>query len=271
MSNSQQHPHMKSSMPKQNLFLSFDQDTLIDWFSRYGKYAAYFFLTLIALLIVVFKLSNTSTSRAEVDYLQASQEFSSFENADIQKDPSASNEALNKLSSILSSRSELHAAYDGAIAQILLNRDQVSEAKPFALATLKRTKPNNLPLYSDFATSTLLISEKKYQEALDQAQALNTKMLDEIAKIPSENDRSFGDMLFAFNLLRIATLQQQVGNNNAELQAWQEWKRYAGLDKVSKEPKKISPQAFRLIIQQLAIGSISLPDYIAYREQLLKK
>lgn len=269
MTNSNQHSRLNSSIPKQNLLDSFDQDSLIEWFSKNGKYAAYIFLGLIAFLIVVYRLSNSSTTQAEIDYLQAGKEFAAFESADFQKNPPAADEALKSLNSIMSSRTELHAAYDGAIAQILLNRAQVTEAKPYAQATLKRTQPNDLPLYGDFAATTLLISEKKYPEALETAQALKHKMLDEIKASPAQNDRTFGDMLFAFNLLRIAMLQQQVGNAKAELQTWQEWKHYAGLDKISKET--ISPQAFRILIQQLAIGSIALPDYIAYRESLLKK
>jgi hypothetical protein len=127
-----------------------------------------------------------------------------------------------------------------------------------------------LPYYADFATTTLLISDHKYDEALKAALALQQKMNDEIAVIPSTSDRSFGDELFALNLLRVAILQQQAGDAAGELKSWQQWKQYAGLENAGTSGLKVSPVAFRYSIQQLAIGSISLPDYIASRESQLK-
>jgi hypothetical protein len=96
-------------------------------------------------------------------------------------------------------------------------------------------------------------------------------MNDEIVSVPQTTDRSFGDELFALNLLRIAILQQQLGDRPGELQTWREWKRYAGLEKGDSNSLKVSPVAFRYAIQQLAIGSVSLPDYIAHREKELKQ
>lgn len=269
MSNSKNDSRLNAAMPKQNLLNFLDEDSIIDWLSRNGKNAIYILLGLIALFLVVYRLSSRNTSQTEKDYLQAANEFAQFESNKL-TDPSSNAEALDRLNAIMSSHPELHAAYDGAIAQTLLNRGQATEAKPFALATLKRTQSDNLPLYNDFASTTLLISDQQYKEALEKSQALKQKMLDDLGQTNNQSDLAFGDMLFAFNLFRIAMLQQQIGDGKAELQTWQEWKRYAGLDK-AKEPNKISQAAFRTLIQQLAIGSIALPDYISYREQLLKK
>lgn len=271
MTNSNRHSRLDSSMPKQNLLDSFNSDQVIDWMSQNGKNIIYALLGLIALFLVVYRISSSNSSKAEKDYLQAANEFALFESSNPATDQSSKSEALQRLKSILASHSELHAAYGGAIAQTLLNRGQTAEAKPFAQATLERTQANNLPLYGDFSTATILIGEQEYKKALEKSLVLKQKMLEGIEQISIDSERSFGEILFAFNLLRIGMLQQQIGDEKAELQTWQEWKRYAGLDKMTKESSKVGQYAFRILIQQLAIGSIALPDYISQRETLLKK
>ncbi len=72
-------------------------------------------------------------------------------------------------------------------------------------------------------------------------------------------------------MFRIGMLQQEFGANEAELRTWQAWKQYADLETGQPLAAKVDSAAFRAVIQQLAIGSFSLPDYIAYREKALQK
>jgi predicted negative regulator of RcsB-dependent stress response len=253
---------------KQSFLDSFDADTIVDWLSRNSKNIIYVFLSLIALFILVYRLSSSHTVKSEKDYFQAASDFSAFmrDNSDGE---AVTQEAFGRLTTLINSHPELHSAYDGAIAQTLLNRGQTAEAKPFIVNTLNRIQDEGLKLYNSFASTTLLISESQYEEALKASQTLHQTMLEELNKGIGE-DRSFSEVLFAFNLLRIAMLHQQLKNNNEELLAWQQWKSYSGLDRASKKPTIINPMAFRVIIQQLATGNIALPDYIAYREKALK-
>lgn len=270
MSNSHRNSRSETPIIKQSFFDSFEDSSFFEWLSKNGKNAVYLLVGLIALLIIVYRLSSTHTIQAEKDYMQAAADFALFQKP-AANGSTAANEALQSLNSIMAAHSELHAAYDGAIAQTLLNRGQPAEAKPFAQRVLNRTKSDELPYYSDFASTTLLIAEQQYAQALEKAIKLQSMMSEQIDRTAAEPERSFGDILFAFNLLRVAMLHQQLGNKDLELQAWQKWKQYAGLDKAAKENLKVNPQAFRSLIQQLAIGSISLPDYISHREKLLNQ
>lgn len=253
---------------KQSFLDSFDANSVIDWLAQNGKNVIYVLLGLIALFVLVYRVSSSNTAKSEKDYLQAATDFSAFvrDNAD---DEPTTQESFKRLVALMSNHPELHSAYDGAIGQTLLNRGQTTEAKPFIVNTLKRTQAESLTLYNKYASITLLISEAQYKEALEKSQALQQTMLDELHQ-GANSEHSFSEVLFAFNLLRIAMLQQQLGNDKEELQTWQQWKNYAGLDRASKQPAIINPMAFRIIIQQLATGSIALPDYIAYRESVLK-
>lgn len=259
------------SLPSTQLsFLDYmDEGRISEWFSMHAKNIIYGLAAIVALLAIVFAFSSRQTGKAEQEYLQAASDFSLYTRAVEAQHGVAVREAYERLQLLMNKHSELHAAYDGALGQTLLNRGETEAAKPYISATLARTASDALPYYADFATTTLLISNLKYDEALKAALALQQKMSDEIAVIPSASDRSFGDELFALNLLRVAILQQQAGDTAGELKSWQQWKQYAGLDNSGTNGLKISPVAFRYSIQQLAIGSISLPDYIAFREKQL--
>ena len=252
-------------------FLDFlDEGQFTEWLSQYGKNILYVLAGIISLLVIIYAFSSGMNNKAEQEYIQATNDFSYFSKSYDAQNPALSQEALKRLNGLISKHPELHATYDGAIAQILLNRELASEATPYATATLARVKSNNLPFYSDYAETTLLISHKNFEVALKNAQALQQKMIEALA-VQSPETRTFGDELFALNLLRVAILQQEIGDHAAELQTWQEWKQYAGLAGSGTKVANVNPQAFRSVIQQLAVGSISLPDYISYRENLLKK
>lgn len=248
-----------------------DEGRITDWVSAYAKNIILGIAAILAAIVIFFTFSNRQTSKAEQEYLQAASDFALFTKAvEVQHGP-AVKEAYVRLQALMSKHPELHAAYDGALGQTFLNRNEAEAALPYVNATLARTASDALPLYAKFAGTTLLIAEKQYAKALQEAIALQQAMNDEAAQIPNTLDRSFGDELFALNLLRIAVLQQQLGDHAGESKTWQEWKQYAGLDKNNSNALKVSPVAFRYAIQQLAIGSISLPDYIAHREKELKE
>lgn len=261
---------MSSSIQHQtekfNLLDYLDEGKLTDLLSIYGKNIAYALVALIALLAITYRFSSGQTIQAEQQYIQAANDFSLF--AKPIEDPALTGAALDRLTAIMAKHPELHAAYDGAIAQTLLNRGQVDDALPYAKATLSRTESDGLSFYRGFAQTSLLISKEQYKEALAQAQTLQQQML-EIAAVQPADGRAFSDELFALNLLRIALLQQEVGDKAAELQSWKTWKEYAGLGSSKMTDGKIRQEAFRMVMQQLTVGSVAIPDYIAYREKFL--
>ena len=246
-----------------------DEGRLIDWLALHGKNIIYGLLITIAFLAIIYQVSNSFSTKPQQEYLQAASDFNYVTNINEQKDPILLETSLSRLKSLMNKYPELQTVYEGSLAQYYLNNQLIDEAKPYLTETLKRVQPDNLPMYSDFSSTSLLISEKNYTEALKRALALQETMKTAIAADTTASDRSFGDELFAFNLFRIALLQQEVHDKQGELQTWKEWKAYAKLEKNTTPLLNVNPQAFRLLTQQLAVGSISIPDYIAYREKIL--
>lgn len=226
-----------------------EENGAIQWLSEYGRYLIFALLAVIAIVLLLYKLVANSNSKADSDYLSADSNFRTFISAD--EEPSVTEEAFNKLQTIIERRPELHAKYDGLIAQTLINRNQTDLALPFADLAMQRTHIEDRPFFTSYTKTTLLIGNKKYEEALEKAKELEQQML-------SKSSNSL--TLFAFNLLRIATLQQQLGLKEEELASWKKWKQLS----------EDHPQAIAPLIRHFQEGKISLLNYIQARENSLK-
>lgn len=262
-----QHPLNKLSQNENHelpTLLSSD-NAFLEWVTDHGKTLIYAFLALLAFIFLFFRLTSGSKSKAESDYFNASTDFALFQRLSNEGNQTGAQEALERLAAIIQRHPELHAQYDGIIAQTLINDGNNTETKRYSLSTLKRISQNHLPYYEAYATHTLLISDKKYSEALTQAIDLKQKMIQVADSAKSETQNNFGSMLFALNLFRIGMLQQQMGNDNEELKTWQEWDHYIN------SQKPISGVAFSILNQKIADGKITLGDYIEQRQKVLKK
>lgn len=179
------------------------------------------------------------------------------------------NEKLVKLQKILKQHPELHAKYDGRIAQKLLLNSQEGLAASFSKATQKRIGEFS-PHYTQFSNCSLLVSEKKYDEALAQSITLKQTLdQDESFWKTSSEIVKHGGVLYGYNLLRIAFLQQMVGNAPGELAAWKEFKREAGWLESEPPKRPFDPESFQLIGQNFQKNDVSLKDFIQYREAVL--
>jgi hypothetical protein len=197
------------------------------------------------------------------DYISAEKAFNELAS----EGPSARKETLLKLQKILKQHPELHAKYDGRIAQNLLLSSHQGLAASFSKATERRIGDIS-PYYKQFSNCSLLISEKKFADALTLSQSLKQSLdQDELFwKTKSEIVRH-GAVLYGYNLLRIASLQQMTGNAAGELEAWSAFKKAAGwLDSEAS----LDPESFALISQNFQHNDVSLKDFIQYRETLLQ-
>lgn len=222
--------------------LTDDNEKIVDWLSKNGKTIAYAVLILLALFMLVYRLSAGSQGKAEKDYFEASNEYVIFQN-------SGNPLSLDKLTAILKRRPELQAQYDGLIAQKLLYEGKTSDAYPYAERSFKRTTDDNLPLYQNFAATSLVISDKKYSEALQQALALKQAV--------KESPHSSDNFLIGLNLLRIAMLHEQLGQKQEELKAWDELSTFLTTTGTA-------------LVKPIAFGKLTLADYIEHRKKILK-
>lgn len=260
---------MKNTQTNQNtplptsmdLASKLEEHPVIQWFAENGKNLLYILAGMVLLFILGYKLAGMSGTKSEADYVHVQNEFVRFQES---PDSEVQEESYKKLVALIDRHPELHAKYDGLIAQTLLNRSQIAEAQKFATSGLDRTRSENDPYYTEFAQTTMLIAQEKYTDALQHSQALQQKMLPLVTK-----ENNYGGVLFANNLVRIAMLQQQLGDKKGELQTWQEWKKLAGLSKESAATQ-IDPMSFQAINSLYSEGKISLMEYIEFREKALR-
>jgi hypothetical protein len=175
-------------------------------------------------------------------------------------------EALPKLEKLIQRHPELHAKYDGAIAQKLLHSSEHGLASSYASQVLKRVESFS-PYYTQFANATVMIAQGRLADALVRAKELKQSM---------ENDDRFwekrsrvvkhGSLLYGYNLLRIAILEKTAGSAEGELLAWRALKQNAGWQGGSPASKTYDPEAYGLIQQNFQKQDISLLDYINHRE-----
>lgn len=263
-----------NSGAKDQLSLAFDEEAespFLEWLMGNGKMIAYLIAGLFAVLTFLYLWSSNTTARAEIHYRSAQESFQKFQNLSLQKGNEKEDSAsiLNELTLLLKKYPDLQAKYDGAIAQSLIYRDQLAEAMPFAEATFSRVSQDHLPDYLQYSQISLLVSQKKYEEALRDSLSLKEKMLNELKN--NKEDVFFGSYLFALNLLRIPFLQQYAGTSQQEIDAWREWELYANKTKAIDSNLSLDKKAFFSVGQMYSIGIVSLEQYIAQRIKHLEK
>ncbi len=146
------------------------------WISKHGRNILYGILGIALVVLVVVQLSRSQETKAHGDYLKAETAFQAFSAA---QETAPRMEAFAELKEVLGRRPELLPRYEGMIAQELFAHDLGKEAAPYAQTVLKR---QHLPDYYEFATTSLLIADGRYDEALRQTEVLKAKLLSETSE-----------------------------------------------------------------------------------------
>lgn len=119
------------------------------------------------------------------------------------------------------------------------------------------------PYYVEFSSATKAIQSGKMEEALHAARALNVKLQKDTAFWDAQDKmvRS-GDLLYAYNLLRLATLEREVGTPTGELTALNEC--------LNHMKQADEAEAWAMVGHSMQDGSISLKDYLMQRKRSLE-
>lgn len=264
--------HPETHNIQESLAERLNENPFMQWITENPKIFLYAGLLILAFLSIAFRFSSGSWFKSESDYYKAKIDFAALNRtAASNKDPNIADEALASLKAIIGKHPELKAKYNLQIAQILIAQGNFDKSNEFLTSSNskgKYTEPS-LTFYEDYSQATLFIDQGKDQEALKKALSLKESLLNQtIEAQKSDTPKTFGDTLFAYNLLRIAILQQKLGYKKEELNTWKEWISYSSLDK-SNQTKLFNPQAFKEIITQLEEKNISLAAYIKAREEKL--
>lgn len=198
----------------------------------------------IALLVLSYVFISQKTAGNEQDYFLAERDFNQF----VQKD--GTQEELDRLQAMMRLHPELQARYDGAIAQTLLIRNEAAQAQPFATSLFKRTASDHMEAYRAFGEATLLIASGNNAEAYTRTKQLQQKLEASPGK----------ETLYLFNLIRLATLQQLLGNTQEERVTWGELQSYLGSH----------PEALALIAQVFKEAPTALNLYAEQRKAVIK-
>lgn len=214
----------------------------------------------LLLLIIAFGMKlGGKKGRNEADFISATHAFLKWEEVlDLEQ------AHLETLTNLMRKHPELNAEYEGKITQDLIAIQKGKKAKEFGSKVIERT---NQPYFKDYALTSMLIGEKHFAQALEQAILLKRNMLqDDAFWEKGKGVKGFGSGLFAFNLMRIATLYQELGMGKRELEAWNELKAYGGWSGISQKDNRISSEGFQALLSHFTVQEISLLNYISARE-----
>jgi hypothetical protein len=227
-----------SKPPTLNLDDEWVEYPFVQWIINNGKNIAYWALIALMGLFIASRFISSSHQKAERDFFQAEQSAIDLNN------PEKLSQAVTTLVEITDRHPELQAKYDGLIAQALLNDQKPSEATPFADKTLLRVEHTTPIDFQDYSKTTLLIADGQYQTALQLAYQLK--------------DRTINPTLYAFNAIRIALLERELGNQAEEKKAWSEVERLAqGTHSI-----KISQREMERILSHYNTQGVQLQEFI---------
>ncbi len=139
--------------------------------------------------------------------------------------------------------------------------------------TLQHKKMASLipPYYAEFSKTTATIRKGNWTEALAAARNLQKQMRDDTVFWESQDKmiRS-GDLLYAYNLMRIAALEKEVGTPIGELAALDEFLSHMTQPEVADLAQMKGAEAWALVGYTFQDGAISLQDYIQQRKNSLE-
>ncbi len=234
------------------------------FFAKHGKNVILGLLAILILSFVIYNVVFRGNMTAESDFLNAPADFYQF-----QQGGSKASTAYTDLQQILKRQRGLQAKYDAPIAQTFLAENDSAKAQNYIDYTFTRTHNELNSSFYRYAQNSILITQGEFSLALENAKELKQIL---ISELKTSTRQYYGYNLFAFNLLRIAFLEQELGNRSGEQNAWHQIKRYTS----AKDPTESNVQpaltkAFRQMSAVFQEGQTSLSDYIAARERSLEK
>lgn len=234
--------------------IQFDEDwtshPAIEWLSAHRNILLWAIFGLITALVIASQLITWRTLDAEKDFFQAQTAFNQFEQVagNIADNTAAIN--LERLQTIIQQHPELKPKYEGPVAQTLLITGQVLQAQTYIEDIFKRTQLDHLQLYQNYTKTSVLIGQEQYADALQSAKQLKSDLDYLSAKT--------NPLLYAYNLIRLGMLYQQMGQPEEELKAWEE---------LQNQPQRL--EAVLEASQVFQVGNVSLNQYIEERKNEL--
>lgn len=198
-----------------------DAQFAIEWLSANKKNILIGFIILFVLLIFSYRILAQRTVNAESDYVSAQIIFNHIQ----ESAPSGEllQDQLTELSAIIHRHPELGAKYDAPLAEMLLIEGQAAQAAPYAKSVFARTKADDLAFYRSFGETSLLIAAGDHQKAYEKAKELKQQL-------DQDTSHRYGAVLYGYNLIRLASLEQALGLTEEENKTWDELKSFSNAE-----------------------------------------
>lgn len=230
------------------------------FFSCHWRKIIYGIATILVLVLGIC-LFFFNTGHSEQNYLKAEMDFQQY-----LLSGSSDHAHFEHLQGILRQSPLLLQKYQALLAQELTKRGEWDQAQPYVTATIEGAVQIQPLLFEEYSQASLLIGQKKYKQALDISKNLNQILSTGFY----EQNHSEYTLLGAYNLLRIASLEQEVGTPAQELQAWIDYKNFITKNKQYLRENSNSSDIFSPLQNNFLEGNVSLNDYITHREAILK-
>lgn len=227
----------------------------VEWLNANKQKIFWGFLSLLLLLVIAYRFIAHYDHQAENDYYRADAVFLQFQKEVSRGNKEQAAQHLQDLNAIIARHPELKAKYEGELVQDLIIAGDATQAVPLAEDIFQRTITDAIQFYQNYSQATLSISENQYQKALEQ-----TIQLQETLN-PFVNEKGF-EYLFAYNMLRLAMLHQQLGHQKEELQTW---------EAIEQLPSNIKTVLENSQNQTYNRGNASFNNYINQRKKALRK
>ena len=225
---------------------------------KYQHILIYTGIGILLIIVIGFQISRQKTRTAEKSFIKTHDFMTKLEKS---KEISETYIYIQELEALLKKYPQLKTIYSDRIAQNLLSKNMAEEALQF-YALPKHLDPLYLEFYGNFSDNSITIAQGKYELALKRALELKDNMLGN--KLFANQEENIGNVLFAYNLIRIAHIYQELGDHTAELNSWEELEEYSLWNEKNKSP------IYTLIKNNFSEGDVSLINYIEFRRNVLQ-
>lgn len=180
------------------------------------------------------RLISSKTGQRTQDYFKIRQSLEKFSQGEM-----LSSEAIIAAENILLKRPDLHPQCNAMLAYSFFAMEKPEKASPYVRLLLDRAEKENLPEYFlSFGSTSLLIGEKKFEQALFEARQLHYRIKEE----------KHVQTLCAMNLLRIVYLTHKT---------YQEELKQSSLEELQRHPQ------YSKIASLFQEGEVQLENYFA--------
>jgi len=231
---------------------------------NYKKLLKYLVPVFFLVLFVTLRVS-LAKGKAETDFLSAQLAYNAWDEGE-----GLDTVFLTNLKTYMKKHPELGQRYEKPMLQRLIAHGESKLSLPMIEKAL--TKVIEKPSYYDrFGQASLLVANGHLDKALLESEQLKNDLIYDREFWETNKKPYRGSFLFAFNLLRIAMLNQSLAKNSEEYAAWREFKCYARWEngEVALAPETLDKRAFLALEKHFNDHGITLKDYIHYREKTI--